>query len=157
MSSPAAYSRLQIRLHWITAALVLAQYVFPDAISAAWRASQRGLLTTFDPAVPAHVLTGLAILGIALWRIVLRRHHGAPVAQGGAAIARLSHVGHIALYALLILMAASGAAAWLGGIAPAAEAHKLLKPVLLALIIGHAAAALWHQFLRRDGTLSRMI
>lgn len=157
MPTPATYSRLQIRLHWLTAALVLAQYVFPDAIAAAWRASRREAEIAFDPAVPAHVLAGLAILGIALWRLALRWRHGAPAAQGGALIARLSQLGHMALYALLVLMAASGAAAWFGGIAPAAGAHGVLKLGLLALILGHAGAALWHQFLRRDGTLSRMM
>lgn len=156
MPTPTAYSRLQIHLHWITATLILAQYVFPDAIAAAWRASLRGTEMAFDPAVPAHVVAGLAILGLALWRIALRLRHGAPAAQGRAFLARLAHIGHLALYALLIAVAGSGAAAWLGGIAPAAQAHGVLKSLLLVTIIGHAAAALWHQFVLRDGTLARM-
>lgn len=33
----------------------------------------------------------------------------------------------------------------------------LVMNLLLALIAGHVIAALWHQFLRKDGTLQRML
>ena len=35
--------------------------------------------------------------------------------------------------------------------------QKLLFWVLLALVAGHAAAALYHHFFQRDATLSRML
>ena len=37
------------------------------------------------------------------------------------------------------------------------ETHELLFWVLIALVIGHAGAALYHHFVRRDATLARML
>jgi len=151
-----AYSRLQIRLHWLTAALVVAQVVFHERIVAAWDAVQDGLTPAFDPLVLAHVAGGIAVLGLAAWRLTLRARHGVPPGQGSALARRAAHAGHLALYAVLIGLALSGAAAWFGGIEAAAQVHEVLKPVLLVLVAGHVAAALWHHFGLGDGTLTRM-
>lgn len=156
MPAPTSYSRLQVRLHWITLALILFQFVFSDAIAAAWRAVRGGTEPELGPLVALHVLSGLLILGIALWRIGLRLTHGVPPTQGPKLLAGLAHLGHLAIYAVLLAMAVSGAAAWFGAVAPAANAHAVLKVVLILLVLGHVAAALWHHFVRRDGTLARM-
>lgn len=41
MTSPSGYTRLQIVLHWFAALLILQQYVFKDAIAAAWDAEPK--------------------------------------------------------------------------------------------------------------------
>lgn len=156
MPTPATYSRTQIVLHWLTVLLILAQFTLNGAIGAAWRAFRTGTEIAFDPLVAAHVFGGIAILVLALWRLVLRATHGVPPAQGSAWAVRAAHWGHVAIYAALILVAISGGAAWFGGIEAAAEAHEVLKTVLLVLVVGHVAMALWHQFVLRDGTLARM-
>lgn len=156
MPAPASYSRLQVHLHWITLALVGVQFAFSEAIAAAWRAHHGDTEPALGPLVALHVLAGLALLVIVFWRIALRLTRGVPVAQGPALLVRLAHLGHLAIYAVLIAMAASGMAAWFGGVAPAATAHGVLRVLLLALVLGHVAAALWHHFVRRDGTLARM-
>lgn len=156
MPAPATYSRLQKLLHWLTALVILAQFVFPDAIGAAWRAFRQGTQLAPDPMVLAHIGGGFAVLAFALWRLALRARHGVPPAQGSALVARAAHWGHIALYTVMVLTAASGATAWFGGVTAAGEAHEVLKTLLLLLIAGHVVMALWHQFVLRDGTLARM-
>lgn len=156
MPAPAAYSRLHIVLHWLTALVILAQFLSADAIGAAWRAFRRGAEFAPDPVVAAHVAGGVAVLVFALWRLALRARRGVPAPQGSALTAKAAHWGHLVLYAVLAAMAASGGAAWFGGIAPAAGVHEALKPVLLLLVAGHVVMAFWHQFVLRDGTLARM-
>lgn len=150
------YSRTRIRLHWLTAALVVAQFVFHESIAEAWDLIEEGLTPAFDPLVLAHVAGGLAVLVLVIWRLVLRAREGTPPAQGSVMMQQAAHWGHVALYAVLVALGVSGAAAWFGGVESAAEAHETLKPVLLLLVAGHAAAALWHQFFLKDGTMSRM-
>lgn len=156
--SAAAYSRTQIALHWAVVLLILFQYVFPDAISAAFGAAMRGTEIAFDPMVPAHIVSGVLVLVFALWRLWLRLSHGVPPLPAGnsALIHKAAHAGHVALYALMILVPLSGMAAWMGGIGAAAGAHLLLKTLLMLLIMGHVAMALYHQFVLKDGLLSRM-
>lgn len=63
----------------------------------------------------------------------------------------------IAFYALLIAMPVTGIIAyhlqqfWVG------EIHEWGKPVFLALIALHIAAALWHHFYKRNDVLRRML
>lgn len=156
MPQPDRFSRPQIVLHWITAALIVGQFVFHESIADAWDRIEDGLAVAFDPLVLAHVAGGIAVLVLALWRLALRASRGAPAPLGNPLVQRAAHWGHVALYGVMIVMAVTGGAAWFGGIDPAAEVHELLKPVLMALVAGHVAAALWHQFVRKDGTLARM-
>ncbi|MDO5706866.1 MAG: cytochrome b/b6 domain-containing protein, partial [Paracoccus sp. (in: a-proteobacteria)] len=69
---------------------------------------------------------------------------------------RVGGVVHWALYAVLILTPLSGSVAWFGGQEGAAEAHETLTSVLLALAALHVAGALYHQFVVKDGLMSRM-
>jgi cytochrome b561 len=153
---PASYTRAQKVLHWLTAAVIVAQFVFHEAMANAWDRIEDGLTVAFDPLVAAHVAGGFAVLAFAAWRLALRVRLGAPAPQGSPLVQRAAHWGHIALYALMIGMAITGAAAWFGGIGAAAEVHEALKPVLLVLVAGHVAAAVWHQVVLKDGTLARM-
>jgi cytochrome b561 len=153
---PATYSRAQKALHWITAAVIVAQFVFHEAMADAWDRIEDGLTVAFDPLVMAHVAGGFAVLAFALWRLALRATRGAPAPQGSPLVQRAAHWGHIALYAVMIVMAVTGGMAWFGGIEAAAELHETLKPALLVLVAGHVAAAIWHQVVLKDGTLGRM-
>ena len=156
-TAPTGYSRLQIALHWLVFVLIAQQFIFKDAISAAWDRVTDGMDAGFDPLVLAHVAGGALVMVFALWRLTLRARRGVPPAieankvQG--VLARLTHVG---LYVLLILMPVSGAVAWFGGVEAAAQGHNVMKIVLLALVALHVVGALYHQFVLRDGTLARM-
>lgn len=156
MSSPVHYTRTQKALHWVTAAVIVVQFVFHESMAEAWDRIEDGLTVAFDPLVMAHVAGGFAVLAFAVWRIALRASRGAPVPQGSPVVQRAAHWGHIALYAVMIVMAVTGGMAWFGGIPAAAEVHEVLKPVLLLLVAGHVVAAIWHQVVLKDGTLARM-
>ncbi len=91
----------------------------------------------------------------------------------------LAHAGHLALYALMVIIPLSG---WLMssakgvqtvwfGVLPIPdvlsrdkelghlleEVHSLLNWGLMALVVGHIGAALKHHFIDRDDTLTRML
>ena len=155
--APTGYSRLQITLHWLVFALIAKQYLFKNAISAAWDRITDGVETGFDPLVLAHVAGGALVMIFALWRLALRGRRGVPPAieatklQG--ILAKLTHIG---LYALMILMPLSGSVAWFGDVEAAAQGHNVMKVILLALVALHVVGALYHQFVLRDGTLARM-
>lgn len=152
------YSRLQITLHWSVLVLIGVQLVTSDAMGSAWSAVEEGRSPGGSALVWAHVNAGIAVLLVALWRIGLRLRRGAPAAPPGPAFVQWAgRLAHLALYGLLILVPLSGMAAWFGGIGPAAEAHEALKNAMLALILLHVAAALYHQVLRKDRLLDRML
>lgn len=156
--APKGYSRTQIALHWAAFVLIVQQFVLHEGIAEAWDVIEDGGVPPFDPVVAAHVFGGVAVLVFALWRLVLRRTRGVPdLPVGEPALARMAaHLGHGALYTLMIVMPLSGAVAWFGGVEGAAEAHEVLKPVMLVLVAVHVLAALWHQFWLKDNLLVRM-
>ena len=69
---------------------------------------------------------------------------------------KASLIVHWVLYAVMFLAPITGLVAWYGGVAVVAEVHELLKPVLIVLIAGHFAAALWHQVWLKDNLMERM-
>jgi len=158
MASPTGYTRTQIRLHWITVALVALQYILHDTISDAWDAQLDGATVEFHPLIAQHVLVGSVIAVLVIWRLSLRYSVGAPPPPEDEhpALKLVSHVTHWAFYALLILLPFSGGMAWLRGIEQAAQAHNVMKFALLALIALHVAAALMHHFVKKNGVLLRM-
>jgi len=125
-----------------------------------------------------------AILGLALWftlfaRLWWRIGHRPPppVETGGALARRAAGIVHAALYALLIVTPIVGIITFVYhgrvfdfglfkvdlGIKsnravfhPTEDLHGYLAYALFALAGVHALAALWHQFILKDGLLARM-
>lgn len=159
MTSPAGYSATQIALHWAVAALVAAQFIFHDWISDAWDMRRAGDTHSFHPLILAHVAGGGLIAILVAWRLVLRLRRGAPPppANQPAPLKSLSHVAHWAFYAVLGAMAVTGAAAWFGGVTPAAQVHNVLKVVLLVLIGLHVLAVPFHRVVLKNDVMQRMI
>ncbi len=158
MPSSKGYSARQIRLHWMAAAVIVLQFVLHEPMSQAWDGIEEGRSPAFNWLVLAHIAGGALVLVFALWRLALRQTRGVPPApEGEAAPLRMAaHLGHLALYALMIAMPLSGMAAWFGGISAAAEAHETMKAALMALVAVHVLAAFWHQFWLKDGLMLRM-
>lgn len=159
-AAPTGYRASQITLHWIIAALVLFQLLFGGAMENAVRAARRGEPLTGGEALGAnlHIWVGFAVLGLVLVRILLRLRHGAPALPEatGAVIGFLGRASHFLFYVLLVLAPVSGIVAYYF-VPEAGNAHRLFKPAFVLLIALHVAASLWHQFIRRDGLLLRMI
>lgn len=158
MPAPKGYSRTQIRLHWIAAVLIVVNILFEDPIGNAWEAIEKGGAASYSSGVALHVFGGLAVLAFALWRLALRASRGVPPAPAAepAPLRMAAHLGHLALYALMILAPVSGAMAWFGGVEAAAEVHEVFKPLFILLVGVHVLAVLWHQFRLKDGLLLRM-
>lgn len=157
MASPAGYSRAQIALHWIIALLIVAQYLFHENMKQAFQAIVKGEADAggFHP----HAVTGLIILLLVIWRLVLRHRRGVPDQPAGvSALQELAAIWtHRILYALLILIPVSGMTAWNTGAQTAAAAHGTMFFMALAMILLHILVAAYHQWVLKDGLIRRMM
>jgi len=160
-TAPQGYSATQIALHWAVVALVVFQYLAHDGIEHAWKAHIDGEAADPDEVRFAwlHVVSGLAILVLALWRVWLRLTRGAPPAPAGyPALMRLvAGATHLAIYALIIGMPIAGSVAWFLGIEEAGDAHGMAATVLFFLVVLHVLGGLFHHFAFRSRVLTRMI
>lgn len=154
---PSTYLRAHVILHWVTLLLIVAQFVFHDAISDAFDSMLRGQDIVPTPAIAAHVFGGFLVFVFALSRLAIRFSHGVPAEIDGPLLQKLAAKAvHLGLYALMIAMPVSGAVAWFQGVAAAADAHEVMKVLMLALVALHVVASLWHQFWLKDGLMRRM-
>lgn len=170
-SSPTRYGGVAIAIHWLTAIAVIG--MLASGLAAGNTADEAVKLTLLRGHAVMGVLVGvLTVFRIIWWLAFDRRPADQPGLSSGQRLA--AHVVHYGLYAVILVMVASGiatvllsgAGAQLTGaaplplpdftLAPPFTVHGLLSRVLIALVIGHIAAALWHQFIRRDGLLARM-
>jgi cytochrome b561 len=160
-SNPAGYTRSQVILHWIIAALVIFQLVFGEDIVPAYRAFMRGAEPPADSIFPAnlHVYIGIAILVLAVARLVLRFRYGAPAlpAEENALLQFIAKLAHVILYAAIFIMPITGMLAWYFGMDWIGEVHEIGKPVLIIVVAVHAAGALWQHFVARTDVLKRML
>jgi cytochrome b561 len=170
---PHRYSPVAIGLHWIMAALILFAGVFglllddwPKATKLFW--------------INIHAQVGLLILVLLIARIWWRRTHTPPPlpAEVSEISRRVSHPAHLLIYALMLITPLVGIVAFVwharvfdfglfsidfgvksnGPVYHQAEdIHLWLTYGLFALVAGHAVAALWHHFVRRDSVLLRML
>ena len=170
-SSPKRYGTVPIALHWLSALAILVMLGSGLAVAnVPDEAARIGILTV-------HLSVGIVVLLLTLmrfawWIAVDRRpdnHAGIPGWQ-----ATVSHLVHYGLYALIVLMLASGIAlALLSGVVPGIYAgtittlpdfgtlppfvaHSFGAWALIGLVALHVAAALYHQIWRRDRLLARM-
>jgi cytochrome b561 len=149
---PAVYSSRQMLAHWAVVALVLFQFAQGGAMEEAfWSGIVNG-------GAIVHAITGSTILGFMLWRVHLRRSHGAPPPPQSEPswLQKISRGTHFAFYGLLIGMPLFGIAAVLTGIGILATLHGIAAWVLLALAVLHVSGAIMHLF-KRDGVVRRII
>jgi cytochrome b561 len=152
------YSRLQIILHWVIGVLILFNLLLSDDMTALWDAKETNPAATMTTGALLHIIVGSLILALVALRLVVRLTRGVPeVPESGALMELAGKVGHWALYALMIGLPVTGLLAFFGGVSFLAEVHGgILKALLWVLIAGHVAAALYHQFVRKDNLLDRM-
>lgn len=172
------YSGLARFFHWLTFFLILG--LFPVGFYMTHRGKTLNLWDDLtNQLYSTHKLVGFILLILIVLRLLYRTFAGAPEEE--PTLTRLQAMGsnivHWALYALLIAVPVSGwvgisafpALGTLGGlslpgiVAPNKElasqafaVHGILTKALLALVVLHVAAALFHHFVRRDSVLTRM-
>ena len=169
---PKRYHPALVTLHWLLALmLIVALAMGTFALKTVPNSSPDKI-----GALQGHMIAGGLILLLTLVRLVMRLKttHPAPATTGNALLDRLAPVTHWGLYLLVFLMAGSGIAmsvlAGLPGIVfggvgslpvnfdalPPRAVHGIVAKLLMLAIGLHIAAALFHQFVRRDGLLTRM-
>jgi cytochrome b561 len=160
-------------LHWSIAVLIVLQ------LGIGWTMPEIHKNTRPDGLIAWHVAVGVLIVLLVAARVVwraVRPPTGADSERG--AMRRLASATHILLYLLMIVVPVLGWAHansrdWVVGIGPLhlprimaagskighemGDIHADLA-IVLAVVIGlHLAAGLYHQFIRRDDTLLRMM
>lgn len=150
----------QILLHWLIAGLVFTQFMTGSSVARIHKPFPIGRGPSAADLFwhTVHIRRGLAILAFMVLRLVLRLGLGAPPPLGppSSLRTRIAKAMHWTFYAILIIQGVTGAIAtyvwW-----PISRLHVITTKLLLALIAIHAAAALWHLFVERDGTFERML
>jgi cytochrome b561 len=171
-TSPTRYHPALVALHWLLALLlIVALGMGTFALAPVPNSSSEKI-----SALQGHMIAGGLILLLTLTRLVVRLKttHPASASTGNALLDRLAPLTHWALYGLVLVMAGSGVAmsvlAGLPGIVfggvgglpvnfdslPPRAVHGIVAKLLMLAIAMHIAAALYHQFVRRDSLLRRM-
>lgn len=106
----------------------------------------------------SHEWSGWAILGLVVVLLVGRVLYGAPALPDGMKLWQrwAAFFAHSAIYVGLVALVASGVVAiYFNG--RVAFLHIALAKIGVGLIAIHVLAALWHQIIRHDGVLERML
>jgi len=169
------YTRTAMLLHWLIAVLILGLFGLGIYMAGLPLSPQKLKLYSY------HKWAGLTVLSLALLRVLWRiTHKPPPLPASQPQWQQLAaHAGHGLLYVLIFAAPFSG---WLMssalgfpvvwfGVLPLPDlidknkelgevlklVHRYLNYSFLAVVIGHALAAIKHQWLDKDGTLSRML
>jgi cytochrome b561 len=169
------YSATARLFHWLTAALVL--LTVPIGIVMA----NVDVGPAKDVLYNLHRSIGVVLLPLVLARLIYRLMHPPPPlpVTVSAAQGRAAAVTHWALYAMLLLQAMVGWVAtsayrapisvfWMFELPPIwpedrpfsemlFDVHRTMGLTLLALVVLHVGAALFHHFVQKDVVLLRMI
>lgn len=169
------HPRLVMALHWLSVLAVVA------ALSAIWTREAVHGRPVREALLLLHRNAGWLVLPLLLARLTSRMVWRArtPATFLPPLMRLASQASHLALYATLALLpmagwllsSARGQTIMLFGRIPLPsllepdpdladtwkERHELLAWVLVALVILHVVAALWHHFIRRDGVLRSML
>lgn len=169
-SSRTRYGSVAIAFHWLTAVAIVALMVTGQMMDGPIEAARQIAILQW------HVPLGLAVLLLTLARIAwwgIADRHPAPLGSGAQELA--AKAGHAALYVLLLVMTVSGVAlmalsgagevVFFGSTAPLPDfgdylpriPHGLGAKLMIALVALHVAAAIWHQRIKRDGAMTRIL
>lgn len=162
-------------LHWLIALAI------PCQIYLGWSAELAPQRALGSRLIHLHYQLGVVIAALMVLRATWRLAYGAPGAVAGEPLwrRRLAALTHWAMYGLLLILPASGYVIWVWMEAPMDvlglfELPRLFTPPaedetgraiawyvhywsgwsLIGLVSLHVAAALWHQFVRRDRLIS---
>lgn len=171
-TTPKRYNPALVAIHWLMALLVImmlgvGKFMMPT-------------VPVEDPQKPmmlqTHAYIGIAIAVLLVIRLVLRftTKRPAPADAGNAFLNWVAKATHFLLYAFMLGMVASGMglfqladlpsifsgatpypADYFSSFAPRGG-HGIFSGLLLALVALHFGAAMYHQFIKKDGLLGRM-
>lgn len=171
--NPTHYTRTAVALHWAVAALVFA------ALFMGWTMTGMDISPARVKTYNYHKWVGVTVLGLALVRVVWSATHKSPPLP---AMPRwqviAARAGHGVLYLLMLAVPLAGwiysnysgyPVVYLGKLPLPdlvgrdralaeqwEEVHEVLATLLAAVVAVHVLAALYHQFIVKDGLLRRM-
>lgn len=171
---PPRYGAVAQALHWALAVIILTLAGLGIWLESMPRGPFKGWL------LDLHSAFGVLALVLIMARIAWRLTHPAPPlpADTPAMVRLASRISHGTLYMLMAAIPVAGIATMLlrgrginfgvfevpplmaadRGMAKSVEGiHTTMAWILLALVVAHVAAALWHHFVRRDAVLRRML
>ncbi len=167
------YHPALVILHWLLVPLLLLALVMGDEVLSKIPNDSIEKIG----ALKSHMIMGLSILGLMILRLITRVVTKKPPHAdiGNDILNKLGTLAHYVLYLLVFIMAASGIATSIqaglpdivfGGSGAALPetftiylpriAHGIIGKVLFITIVLHAVAALYHQFIVKDGLMGRM-
>ena len=167
------YSGVAMALHWLMAILIIFNLASAKLTEGLSR-DIRGLL------MYQHRALGVVLLALILWRLYWRLTHKVPPlpAHTTPLSALAAHAAHWTLYATMVILPVTGIMGeltrgrslglWVVNIAsPFAgdaamgklfrQTHGLIGNVMIALVTIHILAALYHQFVKRDHLIARLM
>lgn len=169
------YSRTAIFLHWLVALGLVGTFALGFYMEDLPLSPNKLKLYSW------HKWAGMTLFAIIVVRVAWRLSHQPPElpASTGPLAKLAAHAGHLLLYVLMLLIPLSGwlmssaqgfPVVWFGvvplpDLIPKDKAlgdllqtvHVVLNYTLLAAVVGHIAAALYHQHVKKDGLLQRML
>lgn len=167
------YHPILVSFHWLIALMIMVALVMGGSIMAETPNSDPEKLNLLRN----HMIAGGLILVLMIIRLIVRLNTAQPPHAdiGNALLNKGGVAAHWALYALVFLTSASGIALSIaaglpdiifggsGAPLPAdfhefgpRAAHGLLTKLIWLVVAAHVLAALYHQFIRKDGLFGRM-
>lgn len=169
------YSKVSIVLHWIIAALVLANIGLAELTEDLSREAR-------GPYMDVHKAFGISMLALTIVLIVWRLRHKAPALPETMKLweRRLARIVHTVFYALLLILPLSGwiwmstypaSFAYFGLVDvplwPVAgqeglgdilhETHEIVGKAMIVLVALHILGAMKHLIIDKDGSFRRML
>lgn len=166
------YDSTTIRLHWMSALLVVLLWASAQIIDYFPKGTPRITMRSI------HIAMGITLALTVAYRLWWRRHRGRHLSPAGSGLLQfLSQTIHTGLYTLLVVELVLGFSnVWIRGdniftlfTIPAfdpgnaalrdlvEDLHGLVANIILSVAGIHAAAALAHHFVWRDGLMLRML
>ncbi len=168
------YAVIQKALHWLMAGIIMLDLFvaqkFGDTMEIADRLESR----------VDHSTMGLLVLSLFIVRLALRFIYGVPKEDSALTVWQvwLAKFAHGLLYVLMGLLVTSGLLTAMSATSPieildifditfgrvndvifdfVRQFHAFFTEVMIGLIVIHVIAALYHQFIRRDNLLLKML
>jgi cytochrome b561 len=164
------YQPVLVALHWLVALVIIGLLCLGFFVLADMPNSDPRKLDI----LVWHMSGGMFVLVLMILRLIVRRWSARPAtaAPGSPPLDRLASLAHVGFYVIVFLMIATG---WITGwfisdvfqpnggslpdrfdVFPSFRAHAALATLLAIMIVVHVAAALYHQFVLKDGLFRRM-
>lgn len=166
------YSRRMLMVHWLTLALLVIAWYLGDTLVDE-RAEKSATMTGYL----VHALVGGTVLMVTAMRMVYRSVDKMPHPASNSLMDIFAREIHHALYLLLVLLPLTGFMTLLtsdvgvalvtanakflpekytGPSAVSLDTHDILMTVLMVVVAIHILGVIWHQFILKDGLMSRM-